>query len=426
MKSVQMLAALVTGAVLLGCPAARAELLPPEKLANNLRLKAEELTLLHGKPGKRARALRALAARVSRMEAGRMPVDRVDKDGSTTLMLAAALGEEATVQYLLQRGASRECCNDKGKYAVDFAKSPGLRALLSPPEPSPEELEPADLFSQPCPSPGGVVLDIGHCVGSEGALMPEAVNGKRFSETAFWYQYALDTKRIIERAGFRCTICNRGSLPEDETLRGYACRGRVVHLALPDMEGNRRASRYHGDRVACGIVSADYAVWRQADCVVFLHHNSSSRGWSAGNETSVLLCNRYNGRALADAIAGRMNREVLNREFGNGKSCEVLERYEDAARGAGWLNVCDDSGIPAAIIEVAYLNNRNHAAYLTNDDNARHYAESVGRGVVDYLRRNRNAPRHVREDESQPDEGSFGYARESRMVEVPGVKKLHH
>ncbi len=281
-----------------------------------------------------------------------------------------------------------------------------------------------DAFSGNRGEPGAVVLDIGHCVGSEGALMPSAINGKRFSETAFWYQYAPCTKRVIEQAGYRCTICNRGYMPEDDPLRSYARKGRVIHLRRPDLGGERRASRYHKDRVASGIISADYAVWRQASCMVFLHHNSTSRRWRKGNPTSVVLHNRYNGRQLAESIAGRMESEVLGRSFGGGEHCEVAPRYVDASRGAGWLNACDDSGIPAAIIEVAYLNNRNHAAYLTNDANARHYAESVGRGIVDYLRRNGNAPRHVRADETQPDEGSFGYARESRLVDVPGAKRL--
>ncbi len=280
-----------------------------------------------------------------------------------------------------------------------------------------------DPFSQTCKEPGTVVLDIGHCAGAEGALMPSAINGKRFSEAAFWYRYAPYVKRVIEQAGYRCTICNRGYMPDDDTLRAYARQGRVIHLRRPDLDGARRASRYHRDRVASGIISADYAVWRQAACMVFLHHNSTSRRWSRGNAGSIVLHNRYNGRPLAEAIAGRMEKEVLNRGMGMGGRCEVSARYVDASRGAGWLNACDDSGIPAAILEVAYLNNRQHATYLTADANARHYAETVGRGVVDYLRHRGNSPRHVRADENQPDEGSFGYARESRLVAVPGAKR---
>ncbi len=280
-------------------------------------------------------------------------------------------------------------------------------------------------FSGSRGEPGAVILDIGHCIGAEGAVMPSAINGKRFSEAAFWYQYAPYTKRVIERAGYRCTICNRGYMPDEEPLRTYAKRGRVIHHRRPDLGGARRASRYHPDRVASGIISADYAVWRRASCMVFLHHNSSSRRWKGGSSPSVVLYNRYNGRPLAEAIARRMERDILNHGMNNGGvGCKVEARYVDASRGGGWLNTCDDSGIPAAILEVAYLNNRNHAAFLTKDANARRYAEAVGRGIVDYLRRSGNQPRHVRADENKADEGSFGYARESRGVEVRGAKRL--
>ncbi len=280
-------------------------------------------------------------------------------------------------------------------------------------------------FSGSRGEPGAVILDIGHCVGAEGAVMPSAINGKRLSEAAFWYQYAPYVKRVIERAGYRCTICNRGYMPETEPLRTYAKRGRVIHHRRPDLGGARRASRYHPDRAASGIISADYAVWRRAACMVFLHHNSSSRRWVSGGSPSVVLHNRYNGRALAECIARRMERDILNHGMKNGgMGCRTAARYVDASRGGGWLNVCDDSGIPAAILEVAYLNNRHHAAYLTNDANARRYAEAVGRGIVDYLRRHGNEPRHLRKDEDRPDEGSFGYAPESRRTSVPGVKRL--
>ncbi len=280
-------------------------------------------------------------------------------------------------------------------------------------------------FSGSPGEPGAVILDIGHCTDAQGATMPGTINGKRYTETAFWYQYAPYVKRVIERAGYRCTICNRGYMPDEEPLRTYAKRGRVIHHRRPDLGGDRRASRYHPDRVASGIISADYAVWRRASCAVFLHHNSSSRRWVYGGSPSVVLCNRYNGRPLAEAIANRMNRDILNHGMKNGGvNCRVASRYVDASRGAGWLNTCDDSGIPAAILEVAYLNNRNHAAYLTNDANARRYAEAVGQGIVDYLRRSGHTRKHVREDENKADEGSFGYARESRRARVRGARRL--
>ncbi len=274
--------------------------------------------------------------------------------------------------------------------------------------------------------PGAVVLDIGHCIGAEGARTPGPINGKYLTETAFWYRYAWYTKRVIERAGYRCTICNRGYMPETEPLRSYARRAGVIHLRRPDLEGKRRASRYFKDRVASGIISADYAVWRRASCMVFLHHNSSSSRWKDGSSPSLVLYNRYNGAPLAAAIARRMDRDILNHGMPNGGvGCRKATRYVDASRGAGWLNACDDAGIPAAVTEVAFLNNRGHAAYLANDANARRYAEAVGHGIVDYLRSvGQNPRRHYRRDLNRADEGSFGYARESRRVEVPGAKRL--
>lgn len=270
---------------------------------------------------------------------------------------------------------------------------------------------------------GVVVLDIGHFIGGEGASTPGAVNGKIIRECAFWYEYSCYVKREIERAGYKCVVCNRGNAPTTEPLRTFARRAGVVHLRRPDRNAARYPSRYHADRVASGMVSADYAVYRRAAAVVFLHHNSSG-GWTTSPMPSLILCNRYNGRPLASSIAATLNREVINHGMENGgRECTVQARFVDADRAAGWLNTCDDSGIPAAVIEAAFLNNRNHAAYLSNHSQARRYAESIGRGVVAYLRSGR-AVGHIRADENQADEGSFGYVAESRRLRVPGAKLL--
>ncbi len=272
---------------------------------------------------------------------------------------------------------------------------------------------------------GVVVLDIGHFIGGEGASTPGAIEGKVIRECAFWYEYAYYVKREIERAGYKCVVCNRGNAPTSEPLLSFARRAGVVHLRRPDSNAARYPSRYHPDRVASGMVSADYAIYRRAVAMVFLHHNSSG-SWTSSPMPSIILSNRYNGRPLASAIAATLNREVLNHGMSNGgRECSVQVRYVDADRAAGWLNACDDSGIPAAVIEAAFLNNRNHAAYLVNPTNARRYAESIGRGVVTYLRSG-HVVNHVRVDENLPDEGSFGYAEESRHLRVPGAKLLVH
>ena len=49
---------------------------------------------------------------------------------------------------------------------------------------------------------GPVVLDIGHCVGREGAKAPRVVNGQRVRELDWWYRYVYYTKKVIEDAGY--------------------------------------------------------------------------------------------------------------------------------------------------------------------------------------------------------------------------------
>lgn len=270
-----------------------------------------------------------------------------------------------------------------------------------------------------------VVLDIGHFVGGEGAVAPSPVNGKRLAENSFWYQYSYYVKREVERAGYSCVVTNRGFQPTSQPLAGYASRARVIHLRRPDKGGKRSPSHYHPDRVGSGVVSADYAIYRKAGCAVFLHHNSSSSRWKNGASDSLIICNRYNGRHLAQCLSGRLESDVLNHGMPNGgRGCRVVPRYVDADRSAAWMNACDDSGIPAAVIEAAYLNNQGHAAFLANDANARFYAETVGKGIVDYLRRYGNEARYRRANGNVADEGSFGYTAESRRLRVPGAKLL--
>lgn len=271
---------------------------------------------------------------------------------------------------------------------------------------------------------GPVILDIGHCVGAGGAVSPRAVNGQRVQELAWWYRYVYYTKQVIEQAGYKVLVTNRGERPETEPLRQWADRAEVQHQDEPDT-GQRYPSDYFPDRVAGGMISADYAIGRRASCAVFLHHNSA-RGWRRrGASPSLIICNRHNGRNLANCLAATLNREVLNHGMPNGgRECGIAVRYVDATRAAGWMNACDDAGIPAAVVEAAFLNNRNHVKYLTREATARRYAEAVGRGIVDYLRRYGNEPRHYRADTDCPDEGSFGYAAESRGLDVPGAENL--
>lgn len=273
---------------------------------------------------------------------------------------------------------------------------------------------------------GLVVLDIGHSISGDGASSPGPVNGKKLTECTWWYQYVYYTKKVIEDAGYRCIVSNRGYAPQEEPLASYARRANVVQLNRPDGTPTRYPSRYHADRVAGGMVSADYAIACKADCAVFLHHNSSG-GWTNGPSPSLIICNKHNGQRLGQTLARTLEHSILNKGMPNGgKGCAVTVRSKDADRSAGWMNACDDSGIPAAVIECAFLNNRNHAAYLANDATARRYAEAIGEGIVHYMRYFGKEKRHYRENENQADEGSFGYAAESRRLNIPGAKRLLH
>lgn len=270
-----------------------------------------------------------------------------------------------------------------------------------------------------------VVLDIGHFIGSGGAEMPGRINGKRFSEVEFWYRYCYDVKETVQAAGFRCEVCNRGKAPTSEPLLGYAQRAGVVHLNHPDTGALRYPSKHNADRVSAGMVSADYAVDRHAACAVFLHHNSGSGSWTTGASRGVIIYNKHNGEGLADALTETLNAEILNHGMDNrGVECKKLMRCVDADRAAGWMNTCDDFGIPAAVIEVAYLDNKNHAAFLTEDANARKYARAVGHGIVKFLQQDPSRTPHVRENPETADSGSFGYAAESRRLNIPGAKLL--
>lgn len=275
----------------------------------------------------------------------------------------------------------------------------------------------------PGPPTTAVVLDIGHTAEHPGARTPGKVRGKRISECEFWYEYAHYTKKVIEDAGYEVLVVNRGEEPEREPLRSYAERADVYHCEQESR--GRMPSEFFPDRVGSGIAGADYAIENEASCAIFLHHNSA-RGWRRrGGSKSLIICNKYNGGRLARTLADTLEQEVLNHGMPNGGiGCQVQVRSVDAQRSASWMNACDDAGIPAAVVEAAFLNNREHVKYLSHDETARHYAETVGRGVVNYLRRYGQEERHYREDDDVPDAGSFGYAAESRRDDVPDAEWL--
>lgn len=163
-----------------------------------------------------------------------------------------------------------------------------------------------------------VVLDIGHFEGGPGARTPSTINGKSITEHEFWYQYAYYTKRAIERGGYKCVVTNRGSKPTRSHMLSYAAKTHVVHIGKPDeTKRGGYASKYSPDRVGMGVVSADYALYRKASCVIFLHHNSNSSRWTNGGSPSLMLVNRYNGQELGDVIGDYMEKHILNQKGGD-------------------------------------------------------------------------------------------------------------
>lgn len=277
------------------------------------------------------------------------------------------------------------------------------------------------------PSSELVVLDIGHSLSAPGASTPGPVNGRILRECEFWHQYAAVVKKEVQNAGFRCVIINRGNPPTSEPFLSFARRARITYLRHPDIGGARYPSRYFPDRVASGMVSADFAIFNRAACIVFLHHNSSGTRWKSGASPSVILRNKYNGAVLAESLRSTIERDILNNAMPNGgRGCRSEVRSVDAERSAGWLNACDDAGIPAAVVESAFLDNRAHAAFLAGDAGARAYALAVGRGIVRFMRASPSIRRHHRTNPYVPDQGSFGYAAESRRLTVPGARHLIH
>ncbi len=279
----------------------------------------------------------------------------------------------------------------------------------------------------PGPPTEAVVLDIGHSRLDNGAISPKLPDGTRLAEFDFWYEYCYFTRKVIEEAGYPCVVCNRGMAPEGAKYKPWAERADVQHLGKPTDTLSRAASVYSPDRVTPGINSADYAVYRKAPAMVFLHHNSLGMKWTTAAMPALILTNRHNGAPLAQAVAEVLNTTILNHGMDNGgRECDIETRHVDSSRGAGWLNVCDDAGIPAIILEVAFMNNLHHIKFLTNPETARQFAEAVGHGVVQYLKNRRGTP-HLRPDFNLPDEGSFGYTAEARRYkkEVPGARYFY-
>ncbi|MDO4817651.1 MAG: N-acetylmuramoyl-L-alanine amidase [Akkermansia sp.] len=231
-----------------------------------------------------------------------------------------------------------------------------------------------------------VVLDIGHYYhpqrGGQGARTPDARYGN-IEECEFWYKYAIHTKRVIEQAGYTCRICNRGAAPANPALAAYGRRAGVHQINTPEVTGVYR-SKYHPERMAVGILSADYGIDQKPGCIVFLHHNSNSDHWQVYNKGAI-YCNEC-GTRLASAMAQEITRSIYARGMNNnGVPCGVIIRNNGHRGGGDWLNTCNEHCVPAAITEAAFLSNPDHAKFLGNDANAVRYAQAIGRGIVKFM-----------------------------------------
>ena len=233
-----------------------------------------------------------------------------------------------------------------------------------------------------------VVLDIGHYYhperGGQGARTPDARYGV-IEETDFWYRYAGYVKKVVQDAGYQCIICNRGSMPTKAELAEAARKNEVVHVNTPVPTGIYR-SKHHPNRMAVGMLSADFALDQRPGAVIFLHHNSNSAKWLVYNK-GAFYCNER-GVRLANTMAEVMNRDILDHGMpNNGVPCGVVLRNNGRQGGGDWLNTCNESYVPAVITEVSFLSNPEHAKYLSKHANAIQFAEAIGRGIVEYMKK---------------------------------------
>ncbi len=233
-----------------------------------------------------------------------------------------------------------------------------------------------------------IVLDIGHQSTAGGAQTPDG----KINEFAFWSRHAGEVKAVIEQAGYPCIILNRGNAPTKGAAAEAAQKAGVVFLNRPDKNAYRYPSTHHPEHIGAGMISADKAIDLNARCVVFLHLNCVSRGWSNTPPTGLIICNRTHGHALAESVCAILLETLLDKPGGipnAGKGVKVLPRYIGSQPSAGWMNTLDEEGIPAIVFEAIYTNNRGHAEYIHDDANAAKLARTIGQGVVNWLKSTR-------------------------------------
>lgn len=232
-----------------------------------------------------------------------------------------------------------------------------------------------------------VVLDIGHYYhperGGQGARTPDKRYGS-IEECEFWYRYVGYTAKVIRDAGYECRICCRGSLPTDKQLAEIALREKVHHVNTPEPTAIYR-SKHHPHRMAVGMLSTNYALDQNPAAVVYLHHNSMTARWMVYNKGAI-YCNEE-GTGLGLAVADIITNTIYDQGGmpNHGVRCGVIIRDNGRKGGGDWLNACNESYVPAIITEATFLSNPEHARFLSKEKNAIRYAETIGRGVVNFL-----------------------------------------
>ena len=232
---------------------------------------------------------------------------------------------------------------------------------------------------------GAVVLDIGHQSDARGAASPDG----RVNEYEFWCRYAGEVKQVIEDAGYSCLVINRGKAPADKQLRAACAAAGVVQMNKPDRGAKRYPSTHYPEHIGCGMVCADYAIDSKARCVVFLHLNSVGNKWSRKPPAGLIICNRKNGRVLAESVCNSLQKSLLKVPGGipyADRKVKVLPRYIGSEPSAGWMNALDEAGIPAIVFEAVYVNYKQHVDYICREEGARKLARAIAAGVVDWLR----------------------------------------
>lgn len=236
-----------------------------------------------------------------------------------------------------------------------------------------------------------VVIDIGHQYTASGAQSPDG----KINEYAFWSQYAIEVRKEVEEAGYRCLLINRSEAPTKEPLATYNKEAGVIQLNKPDKNARRYPSTHHPEHIGAGMVSADYAIDQNALCAVFLHLNSVGSKWSTTPPTGLIICNKNHGAALGEAVCEAMRADILDQPDGMPnakKGIKVMPRHIGSQSGAGWMNTLDEEEIPAIIFEAVYVNNRGHIDFISEDANARKLARTIGKGIVAWLKEHHPLP----------------------------------